>query len=147
MPLLLASRDKFVTPNIFHRKFSVDFPTREDWSMESVDLVTPDGLVFSTDGPFCGAELVSVYSLTYSEPCLQLAPSSVKRREREWLLKSHCASWNLEIACRQSRMWLKKQNSGLTSYLPRLSRSKLRILVGLITGQCPQASAQHGSYR
>jgi hypothetical protein len=31
------------------------------------------------------------------EPCLPLAPSSVKRREREWLLKSHCASWSLEI--------------------------------------------------
>jgi hypothetical protein len=25
------------------------------------------------------------------EPCRPLAPSSVKRREREWLLKSHCA--------------------------------------------------------
>jgi hypothetical protein len=36
MPLLL---DKFVTLNIFARKFSVDFPTREDWSTECVDLV------------------------------------------------------------------------------------------------------------
>jgi hypothetical protein len=30
MPLLLAPRDKFVTLNIFGRKFSVDFLTRED---------------------------------------------------------------------------------------------------------------------
>jgi hypothetical protein len=30
------------------------------------------------------------------EPCLPMAPSSVKRREREWLVKSHCASWSLE---------------------------------------------------
>jgi hypothetical protein len=40
--LLLAPRDKFVTFNIFGRKFSVDFPTREDWSTECVDLVAPD---------------------------------------------------------------------------------------------------------
>jgi hypothetical protein len=53
MPLLLAPRDKFVTLNIFGRKYSVDFPTREDWSTECVDLVAPDGLVFFTDGSFC----------------------------------------------------------------------------------------------
>jgi hypothetical protein len=71
------------------------------------------------------------------EPCLPLTPSSVKRREQEWLLKSHCASWNLETACCQSKMWLKKLNLGLTRYLLRLPRSKLRILVELITGHCP----------
>jgi hypothetical protein len=43
MPLLLAPRDKFVTLNIFGRKFSVDFPSREDWSTKCVDLVAPDG--------------------------------------------------------------------------------------------------------
>jgi hypothetical protein len=42
-----------VTLNIFGRKFSVDFPTREDWSKECVDLVGPDGLVFFTDGSLC----------------------------------------------------------------------------------------------
>jgi hypothetical protein len=42
MPLLLAPRDKFVTLNIFGRRFSVDFPTREDWSKDCVDLVAPD---------------------------------------------------------------------------------------------------------
>jgi hypothetical protein len=52
-PLLLAPRDKFVTLNIFDRKFSVDFPTREYWSRESVDLVAPDGLIFFTDGSLC----------------------------------------------------------------------------------------------
>jgi hypothetical protein len=71
------------------------------------------------------------------EPCFPLAPSSVKWREREWLLKSHCASWSLENACRQLRMWLKKPNPGLTRYLLRLPRSKLRTLVGLITGHGP----------
>jgi hypothetical protein len=35
------------------------------------------------------------------------------------------------------RMWLKKPNRGLTRYLLRLPRSKLRILVGLITRHCP----------
>jgi hypothetical protein len=49
MPLLLAPRDKFMTFNIFGRKFFVDFPTREDWSTECVDVVAPDGLVFFTD--------------------------------------------------------------------------------------------------
>jgi hypothetical protein len=49
MPLWLAPRDKFVTLNIFGRKFSVDFPTRVDWSTECVELVAPDGLVFFTD--------------------------------------------------------------------------------------------------
>jgi hypothetical protein len=53
-PLLLAPRDKFVTLNIFGRKFSVDFPTREDWSTKCVDLVAPDELVFFTDGSLCG---------------------------------------------------------------------------------------------
>jgi hypothetical protein len=71
-----------------------------------------------------------------TEPYLPLAPSSVRQRERE-LFKSHCTSWSLETACRQSRMWRKKPNPGLTRYLLRLPRSKLRILVGLITGYCP----------
>jgi hypothetical protein len=52
-PLLLAPRDKFVTFNISERKFSVDFPTKEDWSSECVDLIAPDGLVFFTDGSLC----------------------------------------------------------------------------------------------
>jgi hypothetical protein len=34
-------------------------------------------------------------------------------------------------------MWLKKPNPGLTRSLLRLSISKLRILVRLITGHCP----------
>jgi hypothetical protein len=54
MPLLLVPRDKFVTLNIFGRKFFVDFPTREDWSTGCVDLVAPDGLVFFTNGSLCG---------------------------------------------------------------------------------------------
>jgi hypothetical protein len=63
MSLLLAPRDKFVTFNIFGRKFSVDFPTREDWSTECVDLVAPDRLVFLTDGSLClGRAGASVFS-------------------------------------------------------------------------------------
>jgi hypothetical protein len=58
MALLLAPRDKFVTLNIFDRKFSVDLPTREDWSTECVDLVAPDGSL-------AGADLVPAYSLTF----------------------------------------------------------------------------------
>jgi hypothetical protein len=52
-PLLLAPRDKFVTFNIFGRKFSVDFPTREDWSTECFALVAPVALVFFIDGSLC----------------------------------------------------------------------------------------------
>jgi hypothetical protein len=42
-----------VTLNMFSRKFSVDFPTREDWSTECVDLVAPDGIIFFTNGFLC----------------------------------------------------------------------------------------------
>jgi hypothetical protein len=49
-PLLLAPKDKFRTHNIFDKKFLVDFPIREDWSTECVDLVASDGLIFFTDG-------------------------------------------------------------------------------------------------
>jgi hypothetical protein len=67
MPLLLAPRDKFVTRNIFGRKFfpislhSIsDFPY---WSTKRVDLVAPDGLVFFTDGSLCeGRGGASVFS-------------------------------------------------------------------------------------
>jgi hypothetical protein len=48
-PLLLASRDKFVTLNIFARKFSVD------WYTDCVDMGAPDGLIFFTDGCLCRA--------------------------------------------------------------------------------------------
>jgi hypothetical protein len=53
LPLLLAPRDKFVTLNIFGRKFSVDFLAREDWSTECVDLIAPDELLFITDRSLC----------------------------------------------------------------------------------------------
>jgi hypothetical protein len=72
-----------------------------------------------------------------SSACLPLAPSNVKWRERGWLFKSQCASWSLKTACLQSRMWLKKPNPVLTRYFLRLTRTKLRILVGRITGHCP----------
>jgi hypothetical protein len=68
------------------------------------------------------------------ESYLPLVPSSDKRSKWEWLLKSHSASWSLETACRQSRIWLQKPNPGLTTYLLKLPRSEL---VGLITGHCP----------
>jgi hypothetical protein len=55
MPILLAPRDKYMTLNIFDRKLSVDFSMIENWSTECVDLITPDGLVFYTDGSLCGS--------------------------------------------------------------------------------------------
>jgi hypothetical protein len=48
MRLLLVLSAKYVTLDIFGRKFSVDFPTRKDWSTKCVDLVAPDGHVFFT---------------------------------------------------------------------------------------------------
>jgi hypothetical protein len=63
MPLLLAPRDKFVTLNIFGRKFSIDFPTKENCSTECVDLVAPDGLVFFTDRSLCEGRLMARKSL------------------------------------------------------------------------------------
>jgi hypothetical protein len=66
IPLLLAPRDKFVTLNIFGRKFSVDFPTREDCSTECVDLVASDGLVLFTDGSLNCPSLISLRMRTFS---------------------------------------------------------------------------------
>jgi hypothetical protein len=51
--ILLALRDKFLTLNIFDIKFSVELPTREDWSTDCGYLVAPDGLVFFTDESLC----------------------------------------------------------------------------------------------
>jgi hypothetical protein len=47
-PLLLVPRDKFVTLNLFDRKFCVLHNKRG-----CVDLVPPDGFVFFTDGSLC----------------------------------------------------------------------------------------------
>jgi hypothetical protein len=95
------------------------------------------------------ARAVTSSAFVGPEPCLPFAPSSAKRREREWLLKSHCSSWSMETACRQTRMWLKKPNPGLTRYLLRLPRSKLRDFGGTHnwTLSIKQVSAQRGSYR
>jgi hypothetical protein len=78
-PLLLAPRDKFVTLNIFDRKFSVNFPTTEDWSTKCVDLVVPDGLVFFSDGSLCGGRAdSSVFSdILLSLLCYSLSIQSV----------------------------------------------------------------------
>jgi hypothetical protein len=72
IPLLLAIKDKFVTLNIFGWKFSVDFPTRENWSTECAGLVAPNELIFFMDlfmdllmDLFARAELVLAYSLTF----------------------------------------------------------------------------------
>jgi hypothetical protein len=83
--------------------------------------------------------------------CFPLATSSVERRKREWLFKSHCALWSLETACCQSRMWLKKPNPGLKRYLLRLFTVQIQIenFGGTHNWKrsIKQASAQHGSYR
>jgi hypothetical protein len=42
-----------VAPNIFDRKFSVDFSKTDDWFTECVDLVAPDRLAFFTDESLC----------------------------------------------------------------------------------------------
>jgi hypothetical protein len=58
-PLLLAPREQLAALNIFDKKSSVDFPAKVDWSMEWVDLVAPDGLIFLLMDLFVEAELVS----------------------------------------------------------------------------------------
>jgi hypothetical protein len=56
-----------VTLNIFDRKFSVNFPSRKNWSTEFVDLVALDQLIFCIDGKAGtgSAKLVPACSLTF----------------------------------------------------------------------------------
>jgi hypothetical protein len=88
MPLLLAPRDKFVTLNIFGRKFSVDFPARENRSTKCVDLV------FFTGGSFCegraGAGVFSDILNVQGIICLRLSCYSLSIRSICYLACSEC---------------------------------------------------------
>jgi hypothetical protein len=87
-------------------------------------------------------ELVPFFIATRSFVYLNLFLQSLTLLHRQGTSKI-TLHLSLETACRQSRMWLKKPNPGLTRYLLRLPRSKLRILVGLITGHCPLNKHMH----
>jgi hypothetical protein len=76
------------------------------------------------------------------EPCLSLATSIDRRREREWLFKSHCASWSLETVA-------EKAQSRLDEILTEAAYIQIEDFDGTHnwTLSIKQASAQHGSYR
>jgi hypothetical protein len=108
-----------------------------------------------TDFDWCASlktvvSMGSLSALVRPELCFPLAISSVERRKREWLFKSHCALWSLETACCNSRMWL---NVVAQSRLEKILTEAVQIQIENFGGthnwklSIKQASAQHGSYR
>jgi hypothetical protein len=70
----------------------------------------------------------STSSFCRPEPCL---PVPRPLMTKIWLSSNHLSYWNLVIRCRQSKIWpcLK-----LARFLRNLLRTKLCVLIGLITG-------------
>jgi ribonuclease HI len=64
-PFLLARTDKIIPTDVFDRKFSVEFPARNDWYDQEMLIMPPGGIVIYTDGSFCdGRAGAGVYSET-----------------------------------------------------------------------------------
>jgi hypothetical protein len=56
------------------------------------------------------------------------------RMTREWLSGNHLSYWNLVSGCMQSKAWIKRPCLKLARFLRNLTRTKLGVLIGLITG-------------
>jgi hypothetical protein len=78
-----------------------------------------DGLAgVGSESSFCGPE-----------PCLQCECVT-----NEWLSSNHLSYWNLVSGCRQSKVWIKRPCLKLARFLKNLPRTKLGVLIGLLTG-------------
>jgi hypothetical protein len=56
------------------------------------------------------------------------------RVTKEWLSSNHLSYWNLVSGCRQSKVWIKRPCLKLARFLRNLPRTKLGVLIGLLTG-------------
>jgi hypothetical protein len=50
------------------------------------------------------------------------------------LSSNHLSYWNLVNGCRQSKVWIKRPCLKLARFLRNLPRTKLGVLIGLLTG-------------
>jgi hypothetical protein len=56
------------------------------------------------------------------------------RVTKEWLSGNHLSYWNLVSGCRQSKVSIKRPCLKLARFLTNLPRTKLGVLIGLLTG-------------
>jgi hypothetical protein len=54
-------------------------------------------------------------------------------RPKKWLLGNHLSYWNLVSGCRQTKVWIKRPCLKLARFQRNLPRTKLGILIGLLT--------------
>jgi hypothetical protein len=65
---------------------------------------------------------------------LPVPRSLITRVTKEWLSSNPLSYWNLVSGCRQSKVWIKRPCLKLARFLRNLSRTKLGVLIGLLTG-------------
>jgi hypothetical protein len=69
------------------------------------------------------------------EPCLPVQKSLMTRVTKELLSgNNHLSYWNLVSGCRQFKVMIKRPCLELSRFLRNLSRKKLVVLIGLLTG-------------
>jgi hypothetical protein len=69
-----------------------------------------------------------------SEPSLPVPRSLMTRMSKEWLSSNHLSYWNLVSRCRQSKVCIKRPCLKLARFLRNFPRTKLGVLIGLLTG-------------
>jgi hypothetical protein len=67
------------------------------------------------------------------EPCLPIPKSLMTRVTKELLSGNHLSYWNLVSGCRQSKVWIKRPCLKLARVFRNLPRTKLGVLIGLLT--------------
>src|SRR5699024_5707472 len=70
------------------------------------------------------------------EPAVPLTLDVASNLLREDSLSLHVDRWQNNASCRYSRTTMSTPLLKRTKYLLQLSRSKLRILIGILTGHC-----------
>lgn len=68
------------------------------------------------------------------EPSLPIPKSESRTNIAGWALSEHLRLWNALTTCRQTKMFIKGPEKGLSNFILSLKRTKIRHLVGIITG-------------